>query len=91
MEQEVIDPCIHCGCSTAFGSGRFVNRIPGDTDDGYGGVYRTGFACEECRLMECEVCGELSAEAGSSDLTPFRHICDLVCDDCVVAAGGWDE
>ena len=29
----VKDPCIWCEQSTAFGSGRFVNRIPADRDD----------------------------------------------------------
>ena len=85
-----VDPCIYCGHSTAFGSGRFVNRIPGDTDDGYGGVYRTGFACAECMATEGDVCGQSVSDYGSTAETPFKDTHDLVCDDCVIAAGGWD-
>ena len=62
MTEEVIDPCIECGHSTAFGSGRFVNRVPGDTEEGYGGVYRTGFICAACLSEQCEVCGEWDHE-----------------------------
>lgn len=47
---EVIDPCVYCGRSTAFGSGNglFVNRI--GVDDGWG--------CAECSGYECDECGE---------------------------------
>ena len=41
--QNLIDPCVECGLSTAFGSGKFVDRIP--TDDGY--------KCAICAGMEC--------------------------------------
>lgn len=34
------DACVYCGRSTAFGSGRFVNRIPADD----------GWMCEECQM-----------------------------------------
>ena len=46
VEMSVIDPCVHCGESTVFGSGRFVNRIP--ADDGY--------ACAECMALDCDRC-----------------------------------
>jgi len=44
----VIDPCVHCQRSTAFGSGNglFVNRIPSDED----------WACAECAGFECDEC-----------------------------------
>lgn len=42
------DPCVHCGESTAFGSGRFVNRIGWDD----------GWACAECAGSECSECGK---------------------------------
>lgn len=45
---EVIDPCVYCGESTAFGSGRFVNRI--GVDDGWG--------CAECSGFECDACDQ---------------------------------
>lgn len=43
---EVKDPCTYCGESTAFGSGKFVNRIP--VDDGWG--------CGECSGFPCDIC-----------------------------------
>ena len=46
----VVDPCIECGLSTAFGSGRFVNRLPADG----------GWWCIECigAVFDCDRCGE---------------------------------
>lgn len=46
----IVDPCVHCGRSTAFGSGNglFVNRIP--VDEGWG--------CAECSGFECDQCGK---------------------------------
>ena len=62
----IIDPCIHCGKSTAFGSGRFVNRIPADADyeskdeDGNvvykDGEYRDGYSCPHCAGPDCSRC-----------------------------------
>lgn len=45
---KVIDPCFHCGQSTAFGSGKFVNRIG----------YDSGWACAECSGYECDKCDQ---------------------------------
>ena len=50
----VVDGCVHCGESTAFGAtradgsavGKFVNRIP--VDDGWGCAECSGFECDEC-------------------------------------------
>lgn len=46
----MIDPCVYCQRSTAFGAGDglFVNRIP--TDDGW--------ACAECAGFECDECNQ---------------------------------
>jgi hypothetical protein len=52
----VKDPCIWCGESTAFGLGRFVNRIPADRDDEEATI--DGWACAECAGYECAECGE---------------------------------
>ena len=38
--------CVYCGRSTAFGTGRFVNRIP--VDDGWGCAECSGYQCDEC-------------------------------------------
>ena len=51
-----IDPCFHCGESTAFGSGNFVNRIP--VDDGWGCGKCSGFICTGCGeliYIDCEI------------------------------------
>ena len=65
------DLCVYCGESTAFGSGRFVNRISaictlGMADesvraqfpDAPSGEEVTGYACPECMEIECDACGE---------------------------------
>ena len=44
------DPCVFCGEATAWGSGRYVNRVPADN-----GVDE-GFACAECMEMDCDRC-----------------------------------
>ena len=44
----IADPCVECGESTAFGSGRFVNRVPSDK----------GYLCPVCMMIECDECGE---------------------------------
>ena len=77
--------CIYCNQSVAWGSGLYVNRIPSDYGE------KTGFACSTCLLMECDVCGELSSDIGSSDMTSFKDVADVVCDDCVAKSGGWEE
>lgn len=46
MPNKIIDPCVYCGFSTAFGYGRFVNRLP--VDDGYGCAECSGFVCDSC-------------------------------------------
>jgi len=58
--------CVHCGEDTSFGSGRFVNRVPADSDcealnkDGKiifeAGEYRDGYSCAACMAMECDRC-----------------------------------
>ena len=48
--------------STAFGNGRFVNRIPADRDvEDEEGNYlgsRDGYLCPECNFFECDRCDE---------------------------------
>ncbi len=41
-------PCIWCGESTAWGYGRFVNRLPADRHDDDTGEYVDGYSCAEC-------------------------------------------
>mgnify|MGYP001375351317 CR=1 FL=1 len=56
---EVKDPCIYCGCSTIFGSGRFVNRIPADRLCDETNATVDGYECAECGTppicMECDI------------------------------------
>jgi hypothetical protein len=42
------DNCDSCGDSTAFGSGKFVNRLPSDD----------GWRCADCLAIECDRCGK---------------------------------
>ena len=62
--------CTQCNKDTSFGSGRFVNRIPSETDT------HSGYMCAECQQTECDRCGELTFE--------YSWIDDevLVCEDC---------
>ena len=65
-EAQALEPCVHCGKSTGFGSGLFVNRIPADADyeskdeDGNvvykEGEYRDGYACPHCAGPDCWRC-----------------------------------
>ena len=59
---DIGDYCVDCLQSTAFGSGRFVNRIPADRDvEDEKGNYlgrRDGYLCPECNFTECDRCNE---------------------------------
>ena len=50
--KDVGNDCVYCFENTAFGSGRFVNRIPADTET------HSGYACAECMATECDRCGK---------------------------------
>lgn len=75
---QVIDACVHCGESTAFGSGRFVNRVGADD----------GWSCAECLSFDCDRCGEVIAF--NEDIMPadcgfkeFSDGSDHICMDCM--------
>ena len=59
---DIGDYCVDCLQSTAFGTGRFVNRIPADRDvEDEKGNYlgrRDGWLCPECNFTECDRCNE---------------------------------
>ena len=59
---DIGDYCVECLQSTAFGSGRFVNRIPADRDiedeEGNHLGNRDGYLCSECNFWECDRCDE---------------------------------
>lgn len=54
-ETTVMDPCVQCGQSTAFGFGRFVNRLWVDGDGEH-----IGYQCIEClgSVFDCDRCDE---------------------------------
>lgn len=59
------DRCVFCDADTSFGSGRFVNRVPGDGYlDGDMETYprlRVGYLCPDCLGDEeytCDRCGD---------------------------------
>lgn len=63
MRIDLGELCVHCGNSTAFGSGRFVDRYPvfwlqRDGD----GIEYTGYCCNECELA-------FEAERGEQSVT----------------------
>ena len=57
---DIGDYCVECLQSTAFGTGRFVNRIPADRDvyneEGKVIGQRFGWLCAECNFTECDRC-----------------------------------
>ena len=57
---DIGDYCVECLQSTAFGTGRFVNRISADRDvEDEKGNYlgrRDGWLCPECNFTECDRC-----------------------------------
>lgn len=71
---DIGDLCTECHQSTAFGSGRFVNRIPSDN-----GVEQ-GWMCEECQCLECERCGEGTTDYWYVD---NGEAVEIVCDECI--------
>ena len=58
---DIGDYCIDCLQSTALGTGKFVNRLPGDRDVYDGDKYignRSGWLCIDCNWFECDRCDE---------------------------------
>tara|TARA_Y100000385_G_C12786673_1_gene505846 strand:- start:244 stop:573 length:330 start_codon:yes stop_codon:yes gene_type:complete len=83
----IVDPCVYCGESTSFGTGRFVNRITVDDEDG-----NLGWGCEECSGYECERCDkqialdyEVTPEEcfGENSVDLFSDGARHVCEDCL--------
>ncbi len=72
------DACVHCGESTAFGSGKFVNRVSTDN----------GWSCSECLCFDCDRCRQLIAF--NEDISPydcgvdvFHDQAERVCYECL--------
>ena len=79
--------CVDCGFSTELGSGKFVNRIPKDTD-GYQVDQKTkdlfsiknddnveGWQCPDCQQLECDDCR-------TKTLDYVLHDGMVYCEDC---------
>lgn len=66
---DVADRCVYCDEDTAFGSGKFVNRIPADTFCEERKQYRDGYACADCMSRECDRC-EMPIEF-DCDISPY--------------------
>jgi hypothetical protein len=66
---DIGEHCIECGCSVAWGSGNYVNRI-GAWDE-----TKDGWLCHECQLIECDECGEKT-----DDYELING--DCICADC---------
>ena len=74
MKIDIGGLCTHCGIDTSFetNNGKFVNRIPCDSDailklvcgenDIDIPVNVEGFLCPDCQCIECDECGELTLE-----------------------------
>jgi len=74
------DLCVYCGESTAFGSGKFVNRIP--CDDGWGCAECSGVDCDRCdKPMELD-CDITPDQCGIDD-DYFTDGARFVCEDCL--------
>lgn len=72
---DVGDACVDCGHSTAFGSGRFVNRIPAFTDT------KDGYLCADCQSIDCDGCNEPTDDYTLTDDG------DVLCVRCHTARG----
>lgn len=78
----VVDPCVECGETTVFGSGRFVNRIPAEREGPDGGSL-VGFLCPDCLAEHCDVC------KGVEDRDDLVHVevkpgeWGFVCEGCL--------
>ena len=86
----VLDPCVYCGESTAFGSGRFVNRTPADADgdSSYSGKYEDGYACSDCLCYECDRCKQMigfdeDIGAYQCGLEEFSDGAFRICSECM--------
>lgn len=70
------DTCIDCGASTAWGSGKYVNRVPADG----------GYLCADCMSFECDRCNVLI------DMDcEIRHNGNFYCDVCADELGVTDH
>jgi hypothetical protein len=79
---EIIDPCVHCGESTAFGFGNYVNRLGWDD----------GWSCAMCAGYECDLCDQniYLDEDHNIDGEGHYHWACLAKDPCPNHKGNFD-
>ena len=91
------DICVECLRDTSFGSGLFVNRIPGDTticnEKGEETGSRTGYFCAQCMAMDCDRCANkipldedftpYQIYGETSDVEEFSDGAYRICEDCL--------
>ena len=77
-----IDPCVYCGNSTAFGSGRFVNRIP--VEEGWGCADCSGYECDRCD-KQIYLDAEITPDQCGMDTEEFSDGNRHVCESCLTA------
>ena len=70
--------CVYCGESTAFGSGKFVNRLP--VDEGWGCAECSGFECDRCDTQIYLDDDVMPMDCG---LEEFADESAHVCEDCL--------
>ena len=73
---DIGDLCTCCGCSTAPGTGMWVNRIPSGAESADGEWELDGYMCAGCQTDTCAMCGHETL-----DWSMHAHH-GVVCDDC---------
>ena len=71
--------CVFCRRDTSWGSGRFVNRIPAETDD------VSGYVCVDCQTSEddaCNTCGGSGEWLTTTEDSPTVLVSCGPCPDC---------
>jgi len=71
------DTCDDCGDSTAWGSGKFVNRIPATK----------GWLCADCQAIECDECDTPTIEWDH----PKHDEHQIWCVDCLEKHKAWED
>lgn len=62
--------CVNCGEDTAAGSGRYINRVPAESDTAI------GYLCAECQAIPCDRCGTDALDWTGNEAG------ELLCLDC---------
>ena len=69
FDRPIKNICLECRKDTSIGSGKYVNRIPCGREE------EDGWLCEECQLVDCDICNDRVIDYECVDG-------GLVCRDC---------